>query len=239
MSTRRALMCLLVAAVVVVGLEYFSRPPGPSPQSQAWQAKMALQVRLKLIGLAIHGYSDEHGHLPNTICDHNGKPLLSWRVAVLPFMDEAELFKQFKLDEPWDSDHNKRLIEKMPDVFRHRPTPTTYGQTHFRGFNGPGTFFETGKRLRVQSSFFFYGDKIVTVVEAQEPAVWTEPNDLPFDPAKPLPPLGGVFPGGFHAATVFGHVEWVNEAKYDPDLFKTMVDRTNPTIRDVDRAFGK
>ena len=50
-----------------------------------------------------------------TIC--RGKPLLSWRVHILPFLEEGELYKQFRLDEPWDSEHNRKLIEKMPDAY--------------------------------------------------------------------------------------------------------------------------
>jgi Protein of unknown function (DUF1559) len=219
-------------------LEYFSRPPRPSPQSPLQRAKAASRNKLEQIMVAVHGFHDEHGCYANTICDRNGKPLLSWRVAVLPFLGQEALHKQFRLDEPWDSRHNEPLIQKMPDVFRHELATAAVGQTHFRGFNGPGAFFEVGKRLHA-NSFVFYGDKIVTVVEAHEPAVWTEPNDFPFDPAKPLPPLGGQFSGGFQAATVFGDVEWVDEAKFDPDVFKMMVDRTCPTIREVDRAFGK
>ena len=46
-----------------------------------------------------------------------GKALLSWRVALLPFLEENELYKQFHLDEAWDSDHNKKLLAKMPRVF--------------------------------------------------------------------------------------------------------------------------
>jgi hypothetical protein len=73
---------------------------------------------LKQLGLAMHNYHDTHKHFPpQAIRGKDGKALLSWRVAVLPFLEGEALYKQFKLDEPWDSEHNKALIEKMPAVF--------------------------------------------------------------------------------------------------------------------------
>ena len=57
---------------------------------------------------------------PANIVDENDKPLLSWRVQVLQFMGEAEsnLYKKFKLDEPWDSEHNLPLLKEMPACFK-------------------------------------------------------------------------------------------------------------------------
>jgi hypothetical protein len=72
---------------------------------------------LKQIMLAMHNYHDTHGAFPpQAIRSQDGKPLLSWRVALLPFLEAGDLYKQFHLDEPWDSAHNKPLIEKMPAV---------------------------------------------------------------------------------------------------------------------------
>ncbi len=69
---------------------------------------------LKQIGLAMHNYHDTHRSFPTVAnFDKAGKPLLSWRVQLLLFLDQAELYKEFHLDEPWDSEHNKKLIAKM------------------------------------------------------------------------------------------------------------------------------
>src|SRR5262249_46508298 len=62
---------------------------------------------LKEIALAMHNRHDTYGFLPaSAIYSKNGKPLLSWRVELLPFLDQQELYRQFHLDEPWDSEHN-------------------------------------------------------------------------------------------------------------------------------------
>jgi hypothetical protein len=70
--------------------------------------------QFKHLMLAMLNYESANRHLPPAaIRDKDGKPLLSWRVAILPYLDEVELYKQFRLDEPWDSPHNSALIKKM------------------------------------------------------------------------------------------------------------------------------
>src|SRR5437868_3063260 len=73
---------------------------------------------LKQIALAMHNYLNVYGHLPPAaIRDKEGRPLLSWRVALLPFLEQDQLYKRFKLDEPWDSEHNKKLLAAMPKTY--------------------------------------------------------------------------------------------------------------------------
>ena len=73
---------------------------------------------LKQIGRGMHIYHEVNGRLPPAaITDKDGKPLLSWRVAILPYVEQQALYNKFKLDEPWDSPHNKALIEEMPAVY--------------------------------------------------------------------------------------------------------------------------
>ena len=64
---------------------------------------------LRNMAIAVHNYHDAYGHFPTNIVDADGKPLLSWRVAILPFIEEMNLYDQFRLDEPWDSEHNIKL----------------------------------------------------------------------------------------------------------------------------------
>jgi Protein of unknown function (DUF1559) len=88
----------------------------PAVQSVRTAAGQAQSTNnLKQLGIAMHAYHDMHGHFAaQAIRSKEGKPLLSWRVALLPYLGQNELYDQFKLNEPWDSDHNKRLIEKLP-----------------------------------------------------------------------------------------------------------------------------
>jgi RNA polymerase sigma factor (sigma-70 family) len=107
-------------------------------QADASQRRRSLN-NLKQIMLAIHNYHDAYTHLPADIRDKDGKPLLSWRVAILPFLDQDNLFKQLKLDEPWDSEHNLKLLAYMPATYRVGIEPKDATHTYYQAFAGPGT----------------------------------------------------------------------------------------------------
>jgi hypothetical protein len=156
---------------------------------------------LKYIGLAIHGYHDANKRLPSALTggasDPAGKPLLSWRVALLPFLDEDALYKQFDLDQPWDHPTNKKLIAKMPKTFVVPNITAPAGMTHYRAFSGPDMPFEPGKRLTL-IGVSDGTSNVIAVVEAKEPTIWTKPDDLEYTAKGPLPKFG-VSSQGFNA----------------------------------------
>jgi hypothetical protein len=173
------------------------------------RARALSQENLKQIALAMHNYASAFGYFPaDAVYDKSGKPLLSWRVQILPFLDEGALFKQFHLNEPWDSPHNKKLLDKMPSVYqdprREKPPPWTY----YQGFHGNGAFFEGKKGIRF-ADLTDGTSNTVMISEAAEPVPWTKPEDLPYDSDKPLPKLGGLFEGGFHVAMCDGSARFV------------------------------
>jgi hypothetical protein len=145
---------------------------------------------MKQIALACHGYHDAIGHFPHDITDKDGKPLLSWRVSILPYIEQANLYNQFKLDEPWDSAHNKQWSAIAVKVFMSPDANpiTPPGMTHYKGFAGPGTVFEPGKKVRIADITDGTSNTIL-FVEAGDPIPWAKPGDIPFDPKKPLPKL--------------------------------------------------
>jgi RNA polymerase sigma factor (sigma-70 family) len=114
---------------------------GDDPKAVAKSRRQSIN-NLKLIALAMHNRHDTYGFFPaSAIYGKNGKPLLSWRVELLPFLEQDNLYKQFHLDEPWDSEHNKKLLDKMPDVFRV-PGQKDKSGTFYQVFVGEGTMFE-------------------------------------------------------------------------------------------------
>jgi hypothetical protein len=146
-----------------------------------------------LVG-AIHNYAEAHDLQlpPAAVTDKAGRPLYSWRVLLLPYLEEERLFKEFHFDEPWDSEHNKTLIAKMPEAYRSPyyddPGRKQIGFTFYQVFTGPGTPFE---RPGLTLKDFPDGlSKTLLVVEADEQVPWTKPADLVYDPAGPLPKLG-------------------------------------------------
>jgi Protein of unknown function (DUF1559) len=142
---------------------------------------------LKQISLAMHEYHNAHKMLPAAaICDKAGKPLLSWRVAILPFIEQLPLYEQFKLDEPWDSDHNKKLIAQMPSTYVVPAAPAAPGQTHYRVFVGNGAVFEMNRGRRMAEISDGLSNTILCV-EARQSVPWTKPDELVFNPKEKLP----------------------------------------------------
>jgi hypothetical protein len=153
---------------------------------------------LKQIGIAMHNYHDTYLAFPTAaIYSKDGKPLLSWRVAILPYIEEQPLYNEFHLDEPWDSAHNKKLLDRMPRIYRHpRARPKDAHSTYYQVFTGKGAVFEGKKGLNLGQLTNGDGTTYtLLVVEGAEGVPWTKPADLVFDPDKPLPRVGGHFRG--------------------------------------------
>ena len=231
---QRILLAVLIAycALAVVAAPIPKEAEKLLPPTEKQLA--ASRNNLSMIGIAIHNHNDTNGQTANSIVDGDGKALLSWRVQLLPYLEEEALYKQFKLDEPWDSKTNLPLSEKIPKVYAPIRVAGKKGETFYRGYNGPSTTFELGKRLRIPRSFADGTSNILAVVEAAEPCIWSKPDDLPYDPKKPLPKLGGLFDGDFHVLLVDGSVHIGSGKEIDDEHFHLMITRDDGFV--VDRA---
>jgi uncharacterized protein (TIGR03067 family) len=161
------------------------------------EARLKINGNLSVLGGAMHRYHDEYGHFPRAaIANKEGKALLSWRVALLPFLGLEELYKEFKLDESWDSAHNKRLLAKMPKVYAvPEGAKKVPDSTYFQVFVGKDTVFEEGKDIQFQDITDGTSSTIL-IIEAGKAIPWTKPEDLPYSPDKPIPELGGAIGDG-------------------------------------------
>jgi hypothetical protein len=227
--------------------------PAPDPAPAAPGPVTADQLRasarnLERIALAAHNYHDAHGTLPTNQRSRDKKPLLSWRVQLLPYIERdpkalvppdtppdveyAELFKAFKLDEPWDSDHNKKLIGKMPRVYAPVRGKADPGTTFYQAFGGTNGWLHAGARF---AAFRDGTSNTLLLAEAARPVTWTRPDDLVFD-GKDVPALGGLFDGKFHAAMADGSVSRFRKG-IDPDVLKRLIDPGdgNPLPADIGR----
>jgi hypothetical protein len=184
---------------------------------------MVSQNNLKQIGLALHNFHDVNGHFPApAIYDKAGKPLLSWRVAILPFVEHDALYRRFKLDEPWDSPHNKALLKEMPrpyapvgDEQRER------GRTFYQAIVGPGAAFEPKRPLKI-ADFTDGTSNTILVVEGAAPVPWTKPEDVAFVPDQALPKFGGLFQGHFNALFADGSVLVISRKANERELRKAL-----------------
>lgn len=154
---------------------------------------------LKQIGLAMYGYHDVYKAFPaNAIYSPDGKtPLLSWRVAILPFLGDEALYREFKLDEPWDSVHNKKLIAKMPGIYADvKADAKNEGKTYYQVFTGAGTGFD-GNKNKAVTDFPAGTSNTVLAAEGKDAVIWTKPADLAVPAAKDkMPEVGGLFEAG-------------------------------------------
>jgi hypothetical protein len=157
---------------------------------------------LKQIGLAMHNYYDAHKHLPPpAIYSPDGKPLLSWRVILLPYLEQNALYKEFHLDEPWDSPHNLKLAQTLPvDFLSPKSKIKEPGRTNYVLPVGPGTMFEGHEGKTFKEITDGISRTIMAVeVDDEHAVIWSKPDDLPYDPKEPAKSLGGHFKDVFVA----------------------------------------
>jgi Protein of unknown function (DUF1559) len=208
----------------------------------AMEAEQSRQ-NLSQIGSAIQKHHDAVSSFPNNSYDTSGKtarPLLSWRVHILPYLGEDALYKQFKLDEPWDSENNKKLIAKMPAVYASPEARKLAGEgkTFYRGFSAPRGIFEKpppgggGPPPKVNIASVVDGtSNTILVIDAGEAVEWTKPDDLDFSPGRPRLALGGAYPN-FPVIMVLmadGTVKQMNRTVPDETL-RLLIDRQDGKV---------
>lgn len=197
--------------------------------------RMTSQNNLKQIGIALHCYHDVMGAFPPAVVrDKNGKALYSWRVLILPYLEQDVIYKNWKKDEPWDSPHNKPLSDVVLKVYSIPGSPDGISnRTPYRVFIGKGTGFE---ELKGQPSkgirFADITDgttNTIAVVEATETVPWAKPEELDFVAGKALPPLGPPWRDGFNAMLFDGSVRYIPKL-IKPQSLQAMITRNGGEI---------
>lgn len=179
---------------------------------------------LKQLAAALLSYCAQHDNRfpPAVITHKDGKKLEhphSWRMAILPYLDRGNLYEKYRFDEPWDSEHNKQILERMPAVFRHPHVPEASTNTAYFALVGPGTVFDGEEGTEIREIQIRDGAaNTILLVEAKRDIPWTKPQDISYDPEKPLPELGGYFKDEFPAAFCDGSVMDLNRHISKEDL---------------------
>jgi hypothetical protein len=196
----------------------------PAVQAAREAARRAMSMNnLKQLMVGMLSYEASYGHLPaRAICAADGKPLLSWRVALLPFVNEEALYDAFHKDEPWDSPHNKKLIAQMPKVL-HSPNSTATDRTCYLAPAGKGLLMD-GKEGTKVTEVRDGMSKTIALLEVDDSraVIWTQPADWQYDPDQPLAGLGRMRAGGFLAAMCDGSVRFI-AAGIDHEVFKAFL----------------
>jgi hypothetical protein len=141
---------------------------------------------IQAIGLAMAQYHQRFGSFPPAyVADSQGRPQHSWRVLLLPFLGEEELYDEYRRDEPWDSPHNSKLIDQMPLVYRcPSDNESPLRQANVAVVTGPGTLFDGPKASRREEILDGPENTLLFVEVADSGCTWTEPRDLPLKSLK-------------------------------------------------------
>ena len=175
-----------LSAIPAAGLSVAILYPAMQSARQAAGGNQSMN-NLKQISLAMLNEEAARKRLPPAaICDKDGKPLLSWRVKILPFLGDADLYQQFHLDEPWDSEHNKPLAALMPAAYRNPRLGDLGGKTVYLVPTGKETIFSDDKGTKLRQITDGTSKTILVVeVDAQHAVPWSKPEDLAVDEEKP------------------------------------------------------
>jgi hypothetical protein len=186
---------------------------------------------MKMIMLAMHNYHDANKRFPPAFkADKEGKPLLSWRVLILPMMGHEELYNQFHRDEPWDSENNKKLIAKMPPEYRSPNSKAGEGKTNYLTVRGENTMFPGKQGVRIADITDGTSFTIAIVEASDEKAViWTKPDDFEIDNSSPVKGLAGLHPGVFLVGFADGSVRTLSSVM-DPEVLKGLFSRNGGEV---------
>lgn len=217
--------CLAVIFAIFYPALQFERPRRRHP----------CKINLKQIGLALHNYHDTYKSFPPAfVLGPDGKPWHSWRVLILPFLEEEPLWKRYRFDEPWNGPNNSKLLKDRPAVFACRSfddepwipkTDTTYVAVVGNETVWPGS-------SAIQHADVTDGtSNTVFVVEVRDAGIpWLSPRDLSIDEAS-IPPTdrpgfhpSSIHTGGGHVLMGDGTVRFVN---FDiaPEIWKALLTR--------------
>ncbi len=187
-------------------------------------APLAASIRnLKQIGLALHNYHDVHKAFPPAYTtDNNGKPGLSWRVLILPYVGEAAMYEQFHLDEPWDSEHNKPLLAKIPAVYASPADCDPPGGAAYLGIGGERGVFGRKEGLPIAKITDGLSNTIIVVLSlshSESVVEWTKPDEFVPDAANPMKGLVQVHSGGSPVLMGDGAVRFLSK-ETDPEMVR-------------------
>lgn len=227
-SRPRALANGCLAVLVCLCLIALGLPAVESAREAARRAQCT--NNLKNIALALQNYHDDHGVFPPAfIPDGDGKPMHSWRVLLLPYLEHKRLYDQYDFQEPWDGPNNRKLITSAPYIYEYQcPSDVRAGRgpgawTSYVAVVGPRTVWP-GASLRKMSEISDGTANTILVMEDQSSRIpWMEPRDLALDEAlrvltSPDLRAGGVhrnedffytYAGGRNAAFVDGSVQFL------------------------------
>lgn len=225
---RRGMVCGLSLALIVGAVT-----AGVAARTGVRMRRQQCHQNFQTLGRALWQFHESNGHFPAAVSfsSRDGRPLLSWRVALLPYLGYRELFDRFHVDEPWDSPHNLALLASMPAVYACPSEPdTSLGLTTYLVIVGPEgamqgakPLFERRRGVDVREVIDGTSNTLM-VVETTHAVPWTKPEDLSFAEDQPTPEFGSRHGDGYHAAFADANVRFLKR-NLDSQLLRGLVTR--------------
>ena len=212
------LVCVLVGVLFCGGIVAAMLLPAVQSAREAARRSQC-NNNLKQIGLALQSYHDVYNSFPPAyIADANGKPMHSWRVLILPFMEQKPLYDRYNFDEPWDGPNNRQLADLIPPAYRCPADPAAPGSTStgYAAITGPGAIFD-GETATRFASITDGTSNTIMVAETTAGMHWMEPRDLDVNqmtfnvngsPAE----ISGHHPGGAVVVFADGHTSFLQQS---------------------------
>lgn len=211
------LLLVLLTTAILTGcsrnsVESTSPPVATHSRSLVDELKLTpAEDKINRIDVAIFSYETVKEEIPRNILDRKGeRELLSWRVRLLPYLEEERLYNQFHLDEPRDSPHNISLVAKMPDVFR-LTAKSEAGKTTVLAVRGKDTVFDANSVRRFEDIPDGFHETVFVVTTGNNKSItWTQPADLSVDVVDPVSSLGQLEDEEFLAIFADGNIRRIN-----------------------------
>ncbi len=185
-------------------------------------------TRHKILAVGMHNFHVVHGRFPpQKLISKEGRTMHSWRVMILPYLDEMRLYKQFRLEEPWDSEHNLRLAAQMPSVFRSPDDSAEMAAAGKTRFVAPLTdnsmFGRPGESVKIRDITDGTSNTLMVVRTVAENAViWTKPDDLVLNNDRPLLEQIAGDADGFTACTCDGAAHYLGR-RFTEEALRALV----------------
>ena len=190
---------------------------------------------IRQLAIAMHTYHDVYKSLPPAVIVHESGHRHSWRIAILPFLEQNALYKQYRLDEPWDSKHNREVTSRIPEVFKHPDADPESLNTNYFAVVGDGLIFD-GTKGTCLEEIADGSSRTILLVEGTQKTHWAKPEDIPFNSKRIKRLIGGLNAGGTNVVFADCSVRFISD-KVDATtliqmLTRSMGDRVDLTTLD-------